>query len=481
LLQLFKILRDRGSISEQEYELLMTLSNASDSKPVLTVELPTVADLAPDPLPLTNALPAAVVAGTHAAPTGAVATTTVPATNLPPVTVVRSAPALADAMPSKDKEKWYQRFDIGGYTQFRVAALLNPEASLLNVPNDPAVSPSQLFLIRRGRFRMSGDVNEHLSLYAQVDASGSVASGSGSTFGVQLRDLYADVFPFESHDYRFRLGQSKVPYGWVNMQSSQNRAPMERPDSINSAVEGERDIGAFFMYAPKEVRQRLKELVQSGLKGSGDYGMLSFGAYNGQGPNRPDLNGTPYWMARAAYPFKLDNGQFVEVGAQGYLGRWMPSVAPVNYNGTSVTPKFDSDGVTDRRVGVTAVWYPQPFGVETEWNVGRSPQLSDNYATIDVGSLWGGYVQLNYQIKTGRGNVFPYVRWQIYEGARKFASNTPYETVNELDFGFEYAPWKALEIAVQYTYTFERTDTTKAPYPVAEGANRIEFQVQWNY
>jgi hypothetical protein len=109
---------------------------------------------------------------------------------------------------------------------------------------------------------MSGDVNEHLSLYAQVDASGSVASGSGSTFGVQLRDLYADVFPFESHDYRFRLGQSKIPYDWVNMQSSQNRAPMERPDSINSAAEGERDLGAFFMYAPKEVRARLKEPMQ---------------------------------------------------------------------------------------------------------------------------------------------------------------------------------------------------------------------------
>ncbi|MFO0005266.1 MAG: porin, partial [bacterium] len=69
---------------------------------------------------------------------------------------------------------------------------------------------------------MSGDVSPHLSLYAQVDAFANIASGGSSSAGVQLRDIYADVYPTDSRELWFRLGQSKVPYGWVNMQSSQN-------------------------------------------------------------------------------------------------------------------------------------------------------------------------------------------------------------------------------------------------------------------
>ena len=476
MLQLFKILRDRGSITPEEYQLLMDLATQPDLKKTPAVELPTVSSLAPQPSepspsvasvpPVSASAPTANVGdGAASLPTNGVAP--------PPITVVKP-------LPNKEKSKWYDRFNLGGYAQFRVTALLDPEASQLNVPNDPTVNPQQLFLLRRGRIRMSGDVSQHLFVYAQVDFTGSVG-GSGS-FGVQNRDLYADIFPVESHDYRFRVGQSKIPYGWVNLQSSQNRAPMERPDAINSAAEGERDLGAFFMWAPEEIRRRYKELVQSGLRGSGDYGLVAFGAYNGQGPNKPDLNGTPYWLGRASYPFKLNSGQFVEVGLQGYLGQFVPSVQTVtNQSGARVTPSFESDGVTDRRVAASAVWYPQPFGIETEWNIGQGPTLSDTFATIAPDSLWGGHIQFSYRVQPGRGELFPYVRWNLYEGGRKFGVNSPYETVNELDLGFEYAPWPEVEFSVQYTYTFKRTNTSVAPYETAEDADRVEFQVQWNF
>lgn len=472
MLQLFKILRDRGSITQEEYQLLMDLATQPDLPKPPAIPLPTVSSLAPQPTvppPPPPEGPPPPNMETAKTPNES-GTTNAPS---PPITVVKAVPA------AKDKEKWYQRFDFGGYTQFRVTALLNPEASLLNVPNDPSVNPSQLFLIRRGRFRLSGDVTDHLSLYSQIDVSGSV--NSSSSFAVQLRDLYADIFPFASHDYRLRLGQSKIPYGWVNLQSSQNRAPMERPDAINSAAEGERDLGAFFMWAPEKIRKRFKELVQSGLKGSGDYGVVAFGAYNGQGPNRPDLNGDPSWLARVAYPFKLESGQFFEVGLQGYVGRFVPTVQTVTIDGQNITPTFNSDGVTDQRIAASAIWYPQPFGVETEWNVGRGPRLTDDYASIDTGSLYGGHIQFSYRVQTGRGDIFPYLRWNFYEGGRKFGNNSPFENVNELDFGFEYAPWPAVELSLQYTLTFRRTNTSKAPYVTAEGADRIEFQAQWNY
>ena len=48
------------------------------------------------------------------------------------------------------------------------------------------------------------------------------------------------------------------------------------------------------------------------------------------------------------------------------------------------------DGVLDQRVAVTAVIYPQPFGVETEWTWGRGPMLSADSRQIDAAGLHGG-------------------------------------------------------------------------------------------
>ncbi len=465
MLQLFKILRDRGSISPEEYHLLMNMAGSPEGS----------GKLAESPASVAATVPA--VSTNTPANAGVVVVPVVAETSSSTNAVAKAA----DAAIPKENEKWHQKFHVGGYSQLRVTALLNEEADGLNVPNDPSVSPTSLFTIRRARLRMSGDVSRHLSLYTQVDAFANVASGGGSSAGLQLRDLYADIHPTDSRELWFRLGQSKVPYGWVNMQSSQNRSPMERPDSINSAIEGERDIGAFAMYASEEARHRFDELVHSGLKGSGDYGVFSIGAYNGQGPNKPDLNGFPYWLARADYPFKFDNGQFFEVGIQGYLGRYVPSVQTISYNGRPVTPRFDSDGVMDRRVAATAVWYPQPFGIEAEWNIGTGPRLSYDFSQITSGWLNGGYLQANYQIGAGSGKLFPYTRWHYYQGGRKFGSNAPFEYVNELDFGFEYLPWTDLELSVQYTWTFDRTNTSQAPYADVQGASRIEFQAQWNY
>ena len=116
----------------------------------------------------------------------------------------------------------------------------------------------------------------------------------------------------------------------------------------------------------------------SGLKGSGDYGVVSVGAYSGQGLNRPDQNGDVHVFGRVSYPFKLASGQFVELGVQGYRGRFVAPTQAIAVGGASITPAQDADGVVDERVAFTAIWYPQPIGVEAEWTVGRGPALSDD-------------------------------------------------------------------------------------------------------
>ena len=100
---------------------------------------------------------------------------------------------------------------------------------------------------------------------------------------------------------------------------------------------------------------------------------------------------------------------------------------------------------------------------------------------IESGFLHGGYLMAYYQAQTGWGRFFPYARWNYYDGGRKFAVNTPDATVNELDIGVEWSPWPFAEISVQYTKTFERTNTRVSPYASTTDADRVGFQMQFNY
>jgi hypothetical protein len=442
LLRLLQVLRDRGSITAQEYDEIRLVA-AGTGEPVR----PPAA--APPPIP---------VAGAAATP--------VAAADIPPI--------INKALASK----WYERIGLRGYTQFRYTDVRSAEGPALEVPADRSVNENESFMIRRGRFIFSGDATEHVSLYAQMDFNGSTGAAD---FSLQMRDLYADVWLDEAKLWRVRLGQSKVPYGWVNLQSSQNRAPFERPDALNSAVEGERDLGAAVMWNSAAAKQRFRDLTGLGLKGSGDYGVVSFGAYSGQGLNRPDQNGDVHLFGRVSYPFKLANGQYMELGVQGYHGRFVVPTQAIAIGGTSMTPVQDDDGLVDERVAFTAIWYPQPIGVEAEWTVGSGPALSENLRQIESDFLQGGYLQVNYRTRNTVGSWFPFTRWNYYDGARKFAKNAPRSHVNEVDLGLEFARWTELELTATFTHTFARTRTGSFPYVQTRGANRLGFQAQWNY
>jgi hypothetical protein len=221
--------------------------------------------------------------------------------------------------------------------------------------------------------------------------------------------------------------------------------------------------------------------VRQGLKGSGDYGVAGIGLYSGQGLNRLDVNGEPHVVARLNHPWKLADGQYVEVGVQAYHGRFVSGVGAVNLGSGSFTPSRPADGVVDERVAASFVWYPQPFGIEAEWMAGRGPELDPVRRVIDSRFLHGGYVQASYRVHDWHGDWYPFVRWQLFDGGRKFASNAPHSDVHEVDFGIEWQPYPEVELTVSYTHTVERTNTRLAPYVDTTGADRIAFQVQVNY
>lgn len=408
-------------------------------------------------------------------------------------TAAKAAPVTTASL----KDKWYEKMSIRGYVQTRYTHVLgqDPDSGVsLHSPTEPNITNRDSLVLRRGRMIFSGDVHQHLYLYAQVDYQASVFDSYGvkNSSGLQTRDLYGDISFDYDKEHRLRIGISKVPYGWVNMQSSQNRLSIERPEALNSAVEGERDLGVYYIWANKEARQRFRDLVRMGLKGSGDYGVFSAGVYNGQGLNKLDANRNLHAIVHAAYPFQLESGQFFELGMSAYQGKFVTdfnSKGSVSASSPSYKYSETEKQYTDRRIAANFIWYPQPFGIEAEWTYGEGPETIYDYDRTGKGvaraggikqeELHGGYILANYKIDEGGATYIPFVRWSYFDGARKFKSGSPTQKVNEIDFGLEYQPWPSFEVTAVYTHTFERTNTD-TNY-LAKGFDRVTLQLQFNY
>lgn len=383
-----------------------------------------------------------------------------------------SAPPPAALTP----KKWYDSLSLRGYLQVRYNDVIRGDEDV-RLWNDSSVGEDRGFLIRRARLIVSGDVSERVFIYLQPDFANNVGDTGGV---VTLRDAYGDLHFDKAKEYRLRVGQSKIPYSFEDMQSSQNRLALDRNDALNSSTLSERDLGAFFYYAPAEKRALFRDLVRNGLKGSGDYGMFAFGFYNGQGMGRAELNDNLHTVARFTYPLKTASGQIYEFGLAGYTGK----VVPTTDGRISALPANlyrDGGGFRDRRVALHAVMYPQPFGIQAEWNWGEGPGLNDSRTAIENQSLQGGYVQLIYKLDKwkGPGLLLPFVRWQYYDGAMKYLNNTPQSRVNDWEFGVEWQIDPSAEIALVY-HRMNRTDVTRAPYNGFE-ADALRMQLQFNF
>ncbi|WP_052700150.1 porin [Methylocucumis oryzae] len=366
---------------------------------------------------------------------------------------------------------------------------------------DSSIKNNSNFSFRRVRLVFSGDINEYVSFYLQPD----FASTSGDLNFGQLRDAYADLAFDKEHEYRIRAGQSKVPFGWENLQSSQNRLTLDRADALNSAVPSERDLGLFAYWSPSDTQKLWKSLSKKGLKTSGDYGVLGFGVYNGQGINKPEANDDFYFVAHSSYPFELGfiglPEQVLEVGVDAISGRFNTSSSDTcsfkdgqtascfayTYEGNKYGKPFvTTDGNSEDRVGVHAILFPQPFGLQTEWNWGKGPTLNPLTNTVERQDLNGGYVQAMYKIDNvfgTKGTMIPYAKWQTYEGAWKGATFAPRVNVEEVEAGVEYQISKALEITLAYA-TMSRTniaDPTKTDYLKQARGDLLRTQLQFNY
>jgi hypothetical protein len=219
-------------------------------------------------------------------------------------------------------------------------------------------------------------------------------------------------------------------------------------------------------------------LVKDGLKGSGDYGVFAFGAYNGQTPNKTEGNRNLYVVSRVTYPFVIGS-QIIEPGLQAYTGKWAFSseISP------GVTTNFDNKYVLDQRIGATFVLYPRPFGVQTEYNFGKGPRYDKLSNSVEVTNLNGGYITLNYKwdISLKKQHfLYPFAKFQYYDGGKKYEKDARSYVVREYEFGMEWQPFKAFELTAEWVVS-DRTFEDSVLQNNRQQGNLLRLQAQINF
>lgn len=368
-------------------------------------------------------------------------------------------------------KKWFESINIRGYAQVRYNGLLQTNEDLECEQCDKSWGGENGFFMRRMRVIFYGQINPRVYFYIQPDFA-SAPSSTTQNFA-QLRDAYFDLGIDKENEFRLRIGQSKVPYGFENMQSSQNRLPLDRNDALNSSVSNERDMGAFFYWAPKKTREMFSSLVKDGLKGSGDYGVFAFGVYNGQTANQTEKNDNLHIVSRLSYPIKIKN-QIIEPGIQAYTGKF------TLLSTSTGVKKNDNSEYLDQRAAASFILYPKPFGIQAEYNIGKGPEYNKFTDSIEVQDLKGGYITLSYMLKFGKQTLIPFVRGQYYEGGKKHELDARSYKVNEYEIGLEWQPHKTFELVAMYTISNRRFEDHAKQNNFQQG-NLLRLQAQINF
>jgi hypothetical protein len=379
----------------------------------------------------------------------------------------------SDTVIKEPSKKWYESMSIRGYVQARYNRSFETNPDLKCEQCDRSWGENGGFFLRRVRIIWFGQISKQVYFYIQPDFASS-ASSTSLNFA-QLRDAYFDVGVDEKNEFRFRIGQSKVPFGFENMQSSQNRLPLDRADALNSALSNERDLGVFFYWAPEKTRKLFSSLVADGLKGSGDYGVIGLGMYNGQTANKPDLNNNRHVVARVSYPIAIGS-QIIEPGVQGYTGKYVMASDQLSA-GVKANEKREYD---DQRVAGTFVLYPKPFGILAEYNIGKGPEFNTATDSIETRDLRGGFVTLSYKTQFKKHILIPFTRWQYYKGGKKHELDARSYRVEELEIGVEWQPVKQFEFVAMYTISQRRFEDFKNQDNFQEGS-LLRLQAQINF
>ena len=227
----------------------------------------------------------------------------------------------------------------------------------------------------------------------------------------------------------------------------------------------------FFFWVTKEKRALIHSLRKAGLSG-GDFGVFALGFYNGQTANQEDENNEFHVVTRFSYPIQIGN-QVIEPGIQAYTGKYV-----VTHFSDAL--QVEPNGYIDQRAALSFVLYPQPFGIQAEYNIGRGPEFDVASQTIKIKPLQGGYATFSYFIEQWGQQFFPFVRLQYYNGGKKHELDARSYTVKDAEVGIEWHPLKHFEFLAEYTFSNRRYEDYANPINHQTGSvMRLQAQLSF--
>ena len=147
---------------------------------------------------------------------------------------------------------------------------------------------------------------------------------------------------------------------------------------------------------------------------------------------------------------------------------------------TPETKVLKSRNYLDKRTAATFVLYPQPFGIQAEYNIGKGPEFNKKTDSIEVQDLSGGYVTLTYMLKYKKQVIMPFCRGHIYDGGKKHELDARSYNVKELEAGIEWLPIRNFELTCMYTISERRFEDMKLQENFQKGS-LLRIQAQLNF
>src|SRR3970282_2271054 len=163
-----------------------------------------------------------------------------------------------------------------------------------------------------------GQISDRLAFYFQPAFEGTGQALSN----LEIVDAFADFFITKNKEHRIRFGQHRAPNAFDTYRSSSNRQELDRHESVQSGMLGERDLGLAYYWSPKVSQERYAQLATY-HNGPGDYGDFGIMVWNGQTRNKPERNYDKHVGIRLAHPFELPDGRLLEAGMFAFRGQYV--------------------------------------------------------------------------------------------------------------------------------------------------------------
>lgn len=291
-------------------------------------------------------------------------------------------------------------------------------------PTDTRLSP------RRIRLKPRLDLSPRWTILNQVDLDPD--GFQQEDLELTVLDLYLRYEIEKGHE--LRLGQTKVPFGYENLRSSERIFTIERSDVTRQLFQ--RDVG----------------LVAYGQTDRWEYGA---GVFQGQGLNNQERNGSQDFVGKVVYRVL----PALKLGFSGQTGTYRP--------------RSSGSDLKVRRVGMELRYQDGPLQFEGEYIVGEGFNL---FSETDSNSR-GYYLYGLYKIRSDLEFVAGYDRYDPSLG--RVNEIRADNGVNERDrwtLGLNYYLGRSPVHRVMLNYEFRRE--LEGPSVASRGL-RFRYQYAW--